>query len=64
MLFVWEKESAMKLVQLFVLGTLLMLASQVAAAERLSVYTVNYPLAYFAERIGGNHVEVVFPAAS
>jgi zinc transport system substrate-binding protein len=29
---------------------------------RLVVYTVNYPLAYFAERIGGDLVEVVFPA--
>jgi len=26
------------------------------------VYTVNYPLAYFAERIGGDSIEVVFPA--
>ena len=25
------------------------------------VYTVNYPLAYFAERIAGDSVEVVFP---
>ena len=25
------------------------------------VYTVNYPLSYFAERIGGDAVEVVFP---
>lgn len=31
------------------------------AAERLSVYTVNYPLAYFAQRIGGEHIDVVFP---
>ena len=30
--------------------------------ERLLVYTVNYPLAYFAERLGGDAVEVVFPA--
>jgi zinc transport system substrate-binding protein len=30
--------------------------------ERLVIYTVNYPLAYFAERIGGDLVEVVFPA--
>ena len=52
----------MKRMYLFTLGALLMLASQVAAAERLSVYTVNYPLAYFAERIGGDQVEVVFPA--
>ena len=29
---------------------------------RLVIYTVNYPLAYFAERIGGDLVEVVFPA--
>ena len=28
----------------------------------LSVFTVNYPLQYFAERIGGEHVEVSFPA--
>jgi zinc transport system substrate-binding protein len=30
--------------------------------NRLVVFTVNYPLAYFAERIGGDEVEVVFPA--
>ena len=30
-------------------------------APSLTVYTVNYPLAYFAERIGGDAVEVVFP---
>lgn len=29
--------------------------------EALVVYTVNYPLAYFAERIAGDAVEVVFP---
>ena len=32
------------------------------AAERLTVYVVNYPLQFFAERIGGEHVNVVFPA--
>jgi len=32
-----------------------------SAAEKLSVYVVNYPLKYFAERIGGNHVKVEFP---
>lgn len=39
--------------------------SQAAAgedSERLVVYTVNYPLAYFAERIGGDLVDVHFPA--
>ena len=33
-----------------------------SSAGVLSVYTVNYPLQYFAERIGGAHVEVSFPA--
>ncbi len=32
------------------------------AAEPLNVYVVNYPLKYFAERIGGEHVKVEFPA--
>ena len=32
------------------------------APYRLVVFTVNYPLAYFAERLGGDLVEVVFPA--
>jgi zinc transport system substrate-binding protein len=31
------------------------------AAEPLKVYVVNYPLKYFAERIGGDHVTVEFP---
>jgi len=31
------------------------------AAEKLVIYTVNYPLAYFAERIGNDLVEVHFP---
>lgn len=28
----------------------------------LSIFTVNYPLQYFAQRIGGDRVEVTFPA--
>ncbi|MDH3884721.1 MAG: zinc ABC transporter substrate-binding protein [Desulfobacterales bacterium] len=28
---------------------------------KLTVYVVNYPLQYFTERIGGEHVNVVFP---
>jgi zinc transport system substrate-binding protein len=32
------------------------------AGDKLVVYVVNYPLKYFAERIGGDHVKVVFPA--
>jgi len=31
-------------------------------ARRPTVYTVNYPLSYFAQRIGGAGLEVVFPA--
>ena len=33
-----------------------------AATKKLMVYVVNYPLQYFAERIGGEYVNVVFPA--
>ena len=32
-----------------------------AAAPPLNVHVVNYPLKYFAERIGGDHVRVHFP---
>jgi len=31
------------------------------SAEPLDVYVVNYPLKFFAERIGGAHVKVTFP---
>ena len=32
------------------------------SADKLVIYTVNYPLKYFAERIAGEHATVVFPA--
>ncbi len=35
-----------------------------AAKGPLSVYVVNYPLQYFSERIGGEHVRVTFPASA
>jgi len=35
----------------------------VFAENELRVYTVNYPLAYFAERIAGDLAEVTFPVA-
>jgi zinc transport system substrate-binding protein len=35
---------------------------QSMAQNKITIYTVNYPLSYFAERIGGNLVNVVFPA--
>ncbi len=37
-------------------------APEAAVPAPLVVYTTNYPLAYFAERIGGGHVSVEFPA--
>lgn len=36
-------------------------AERKVASDKPVIYTVNYPLAYFAERIGGDQVEVVFP---
>lgn len=36
--------------------------SSAASVAQTVVYTVNYPLAYFAERIGGETVSVRFPA--
>ena len=45
-----------------VCGLLLCSCMSAVAADRLVVYAVNYPLAYFAERIGAEHVEVHFPA--
>jgi len=45
------------------LGFLLVLSSpSLRAAEPLTVYTVNYPLQYFTQRIAGDHARVVFPA--
>jgi len=37
-------------------------AHQAFAGEKLNIYTVNYPLAYFAERIAGDLAVVTFPA--
>jgi zinc transport system substrate-binding protein len=42
-----------------VLGVLFSLTAH--AEERLTVYAVNYPLAYFAERVAGEHARVVLP---
>jgi zinc transport system substrate-binding protein len=41
-----------------------MLPSTSAAGDELTIYTVNYPLKYFAERIAGEHATVIFPAPS
>ena len=45
-----------------VLAAILWLGWSVSSAgERLLVYAVNYPLQYFAQRIAGDHAEVVLP---
>ena len=44
-----------------VISTLILIPA-VHAEEKLQVYTVNYPLEYFAKRIGGDLVDVHFPA--
>ena len=46
---------------LLVLTALLGTASATLAQDRATVATVNYPLAYFAERLGGEAVDVLFP---
>lgn len=44
-----------------IVSILLAVSFTASADEKLSVYAVNYPLAYFAERIGGSSVNVVLP---
>jgi ABC-type Zn uptake system ZnuABC Zn-binding protein ZnuA len=34
------------------------------ASEKFTIYVVNYPLQYFAERIAGDHAVVVLPVPS
>ena len=34
---------------------------QRAKNEKLTVFAVNYPLAYFAKRIGGDHIDMFYP---
>lgn len=44
-----------------ILSVMLTVSFSASADDELTVYAVNYPLAYFAERIGGNSVNVVLP---
>ena len=60
-------QSATYLVSAFVLSlSVIALSSPVLASRssetELTIYTVNYPLKYLAERIAGEHATVVFPA--
>ncbi|MEA3301961.1 MAG: metal ABC transporter substrate-binding protein [Pseudomonadota bacterium] len=50
------------LLQITLLLLTILFAPATVAADKLKVYAVNYPLAYFAERIAGGQAEVVFPA--
>ena len=53
--------SLRKILIINILSVFLAIHSSIAA-EQLTAYVVNYPLQYFAERIGGEHINVVFPA--
>ena len=48
-----------------IITVVLLLAASIAAAQaRLTVYAVNYPLQYFAQRIAGEQAEVILPVPS
>jgi zinc transport system substrate-binding protein len=47
---------------LFLAVFLAMTLTNADSSKKLTIYVVNHPLKYFAERIGGKHVEVVFLA--
>lgn len=51
-----------RVVSLFILCALISMPVLPVAQDRLTLYTVNYPLQYFAQRIAGEHAEVIFPA--
>ena len=51
----------MRLINLQTLLAAFLLVFNVQAADKISIYTTNYPLKYFAERIAGEHANVVLP---
>jgi zinc transport system substrate-binding protein len=62
--FIEERQTNARksILRAFLLSILLLTLPLPANAENtLNVYAVNYPLAYFTERIGGEHVKVVLP---
>jgi len=51
-----------KILTLFFIALLLTASSLVYAKEtKIKVFAVNYPLTYFAERIGGDFIEIYYP---
>jgi zinc transport system substrate-binding protein len=58
-----DKGESMKRCYSVFLGFLLLLPAPLLwGSEALTVYTVNYPLQYFTQRIAGEHARVMFPA--
>ena len=57
-----QKAQALSLLFLIIIAVTLLSARNCMSAEPFNVYVVNYPLKYFAERIGGERVIVVLPA--
>lgn len=60
-----ERDRPMRSRRLFLAALLLGFAAtgpDAAAQERVQVYAVNYPVSYFAARVGGDAAIVVFPA--
>jgi len=57
-----QKAQALSLLFLIIIAVTLPSARNCMSAEPLNVYVVNYPLKYFAERIGGEQNNVVLPA--
>jgi zinc transport system substrate-binding protein len=57
-----QKAQALSLLFLIIIAVTLLSARNCMSAEPLNVYVVNYPLKYFAERIGGEQINLVLPA--
>ncbi len=51
------------MIRYFIFVILSFVSTVVLADKPLRIVTVNYPLAYFAERIAGKHADVVFPVS-
>ncbi|RLA45842.1 MAG: zinc ABC transporter substrate-binding protein [Gammaproteobacteria bacterium] len=54
----------MRIILLTALCAVMSVSILAAEQDRLTVYTINYPLQYFAQRIAGEHADVVFPASA
>ncbi len=61
-----------KLLSVFILLSLLLSSCEntkkkenaTSPDQKLKVFTVNYPLYYFAERIGGEYIELIYPISN